>query len=916
MKLAAGFIRRALLLGVFLVAISIVSALAGAAPSASAAKISARLTKTSFTSSQAGSVKLICKFKKKSGSFSYLLTVKKGKMWPTVKRVKKERYRKGSYTMTVKKVFAGKPVKLGSYRLKLSAGGGSKRLSFKVVKAASPAVVTPPVVTPPAGSKPVSTSPPLIIGTPTQGQTLTALNGSWNNSPTSYSAQWRSCDGSGSNCADIAGATGSAYVLVYADAGHTIRVTVTASNSNGSASTNSAQTAVVAGLLPANTALPAISGTATQGQTLSVSTGSWTNSPTAIAYQWRSCDGSGSSCSGIAGVTGNTYDLVYADAGRTIRVVVTASNSYGSTGATSAQTAPVIGLPPSKAPTFPPEISGTAKQGETLTVSTGLWLNATSFVYQWLRCTGPICHVIGVASPSNTYMLEAADVSHTILVVVTATNPYGSTAATSAQTAVVAGAPPVNTALPAISGDTWPVVGSTRLTASPGSWTNSPTGYTYQWQNCIYTCSDITGATLETYDVKNSDWGQTIRVVVTASNGTGPNPAAISNQTELVGRPPANGGVPTISGVPLTGETLTASTGIWTEFPTSFTYQWQTCNSSGGNCVDLGSASTSNTLTLNLRDMGPTVQVIVTAGNNYGSVSATSIAIVITSGAPVNVGLPAITGSPGVGQTLTASSGSWSPMASSYSYDWRRCTSEASCTSLGAPNLSTYVPQAADIGYTIRVVVTAYNSYGLGVATSARTGTVGNPPVNTVLPSISGTAQVGQSLTAAHGTWTNSPTGYSYQWRRCDSSGSSCVDKDNNLLQAADYQHTIRVVVTASNAYGPGAAATSAQTAVVAGTPPVNTYLPVITGNQFQGEPVTATDGSWNYSPTSFTYQWRRCDTGGNNCVDISYGIFFKTYGLQAEDVGYTIRVVVTAWNTYGSGSATSPQTGVIVHIG
>jgi len=446
MRLAAGFTRRALLLGAFLVAMSIVCALAGAAPSASA-KISARLTKTSFTSSQASSVKLIYKFSTPSKSFNYLLTIKKGKIWLTVKSVKKKGNFRGSKSITVKKIFAGKPVKIGSYRLKLSADGGRKQLSFKVVKAASPAVVTPPVVTPPvvtppvvtppvvtppAGSKPVNTSPPLIIGTPTQSQTLTALNGSWNNSPTSYSAQWRSCDGSGSNCVDIAGANGSAYVLVYADAGHTVRVAVTASNSYGAASANSAQTAVVAGLPPANTALPAISGTATQGQTLSVSTGSWTNSPTAIAYQWRSCDGSGLSGADIAGVTGGTYDLVYADADRTIRVAVTASNSYGSTGATSAQTAPVIGLPPSKAPTFPPEISGTAKQGETLTASAGLWLNATSFAYQWLRCTGTICHVIGGASPSNTYMLEAADVSHTILVVVTASNPYGSTAATSA----------------------------------------------------------------------------------------------------------------------------------------------------------------------------------------------------------------------------------------------------------------------------------------------------------------------------------------------------------------------------------------------------------------------------------------------------------------------------------------------------
>ncbi len=159
MKLAVRFTRRALLLGVFLVATSIVCALAGAAPSASTANFSARLTKTSFTSPQAGSVKLIYKFSKPSKSFKYRLTIKKGKIWPTVKSVKKKGNFKGSKKTTVKKLFAKKPVKVGSYRLKLSADSGSKQLSFKVVKAASPAVVTPPVVTPPVVTPPVVTPP-------------------------------------------------------------------------------------------------------------------------------------------------------------------------------------------------------------------------------------------------------------------------------------------------------------------------------------------------------------------------------------------------------------------------------------------------------------------------------------------------------------------------------------------------------------------------------------------------------------------------------------------------------------------------------------------------------------------------------------------------------------------------------------
>ena len=131
------------LLGCLLVLLS-VGAAAAAAPSAhlstataSNAKISAHLTTTSFTSPQAGSVKLIYRFTAPSKHFNYLLTLKKGIKWVTVKSVKKTGSFRGSHTVTVKKLFAGKSVKVGSYRLKLSVDTGSKLLTFKVVKAKS-----------------------------------------------------------------------------------------------------------------------------------------------------------------------------------------------------------------------------------------------------------------------------------------------------------------------------------------------------------------------------------------------------------------------------------------------------------------------------------------------------------------------------------------------------------------------------------------------------------------------------------------------------------------------------------------------------------------------------------------------------------------------------------------------------------
>jgi alpha-tubulin suppressor-like RCC1 family protein len=415
------------------------STLAGAAPSkASAAKISAHLTKKSFTKAQVKKVKVIYKFSARSKSFSYLLSLKKGSKWQKVKSVKKKGHFKGSKSMTIKKVFAGKPVKIGRYRLKLSADGGSKTLSFKVVKAKTP-------VPPPTGSKPANTALPTISGTAKQGQNLTASRGSWSHSPTSYDYRWDRCVASGAICTDIGGATSSSYTLVAGDIGSTIRVVVTASNDYGSASATSGKTAVVSGLPPANTALPTISGTTTQGQTLSASNGSWSNSATSHAYKWRRCDNSGASCSDISGAVSSSYTLVLADVAHTIRVVVTASNAYGSASATSDQTVVVSGLPPAN--TALPTISGTTTQGNKLTAENGSWSNSpTSYAYQWRRCgsSGTNCANISGAT-SSTYTLVSSDVGSTMRVIVAAFNSYGSTNATSSQTAVVKPPPTVTT---------------------------------------------------------------------------------------------------------------------------------------------------------------------------------------------------------------------------------------------------------------------------------------------------------------------------------------------------------------------------------------------------------------------------------------------------------------------------------------
>jgi hypothetical protein len=200
-------------------------------------------------------------------------------------------------------------------------------------------VITVPVVAP------GNTAAPTITGTVAVGQQLTEHDGAFSGSAATHAYQWQLCDAAGANCTAIPSATGSTYTIAGADAGHTIRVVDTATNSAGTASGTSAATAVVptSATAPTVTAPPSISGTTTVGSTLAGTDGTWTGSP-AFTRQWQQCDSSGGSCTDIAGATGSTYTLTSADQGHTIRLKVTGTNGVGAVTSTSSQTAAVTAV--------------------------------------------------------------------------------------------------------------------------------------------------------------------------------------------------------------------------------------------------------------------------------------------------------------------------------------------------------------------------------------------------------------------------------------------------------------------------------------------------------------------------------------------------------------------------------------------
>jgi len=436
--------------------------------------------------------------------------------------------------------------------------------------------------------------------------------------------------------------------------------------------------------------------------------------------------------------------------------------------------------PPAPAPTTltgaTPTITGTARVGATLTAAPGTWSpQPVALSYQWKR-DGSVLP----GATAATYTPVAADSGTTLTVTVTGTKTGYTTLSKSS--AGVSVTPGLMTSMPTPTITGTLTVGST-LTANPGTW-DAGTTLSYQWKKNggVY----ISGATAKTYVLKAADTGATLTVSVTATKpGYSPATKTSATTAAITDAAVLTGPTPTITGTATVGQRLTAVPGTWAPAPVALAYQWKR----GGVAI---SGATASTYTLVAADAGAAITVSVTgAKTGYSAATKTSTAVTVKAALQTLMPTPTITGTKTVGATLTANPGTWDA-GTTLTYQWKKNGG----VYISGATAKTYVVKAADAGATITVSVTSTKpGFSPATKTSATTAAIAKGALTGATPTITGTARVGQILTAKPGTWGPAPVTLSYQWYRGTSAISGATAATYKLV-TADKAASITVKVT------------------------------------------------------------------------------------------------------------------------
>ena len=395
-----------------------------------------------------------------------------------------------------------------------------------------------------------------------------------------------------------------------------------------------------------------------------------------------------------------------------------------------------------------PEISGTARDGQTLSSTTGDWSGEgpLTFRRQWRLCdaAGSDCQVL--RDTGTTLLLSDANVGSTLRVRVEASGPGGTVYAESEPSEVVAAIPPNHVAAPVLTGSTR--VGQV-LGATLGTWSGSlPLTYVRQWRRCDATgpgCVSIPGATGPQYTLAADDLGARIRHQVTGTNPAGADEGS-SVLTAPVGaaEPPVATQPPALAGTAMDRQTLTLDRGTWTGAATvAYAQTWLRCNAVTGACLPIPNAN-GLSLLLTSADVGARLRADVTATNPDGTATrSTALTAAVAPAPPVSSRPPTVTGAARVGQTLTVATDGWTGTPTlGYEFQWRRCLPDATgCAPIGGATQATYVLTETDLERRIVAEVTATNAAGSAVRESIPTGVVAprRPPEASAPPVVTGT---------------------------------------------------------------------------------------------------------------------------------------------------------------------------------
>ena len=704
-----------------------------------------------------------------------------------------------------------------------------------------------------AGSNAAPTGLPTITGTPQVEETLTASTSDIDDEDgltnVSYEYQWIA------GGSDIDGATGSTYTLTYSEQGKTIqvRVTFTDDAENAESLTSGGTDAVAAKPNSEATGLPTITGTPQVDETLTASTSAINDEDgledVEFNYQWIANDGNGDT--DIDDATDSTYTPSVSDVGKTIKVKVSFTDDAENEESLTSEATEAVAAKPNSEATGLPTITGTPQVDETLTASTSAindedGLDDVEFNYQWIANDGNGDTDIDDATDS-TYTPSVTDAEKTIKVRVSFSDDAGNdevlTSAATGAVAVVSPGPPVigphqwtdyrwdhreiwiSWSPPIYDGGAAATGYDLRYIRDDAS-DKSDDNWTYEngLTGTSYTVDDLTNGVMYNIQVRavnragsgawSATFSETPRTLPPDAYDVSVTPG---NQTLTVewSEPPvgAQGGVAIANYVVVH---------IRTDVPdhefTDLSY-W--------TASDIIPTSGPLSYTITGLTNGGSYFVKVRSINALGDISYPSFRnFVLATPNSRATGLPTITGTPQVGQTLTADTSNIADEDGlnnvSYSYQWIRSDNGAD-TDIAGETDSTYTLVLADMGKTIKVQATftddADNQENLtSEATVAVAAAVPTAPLSLTVTPGDQSQELHASWQAPSSNGGSDVTGYKVQWKESTDSWDTETDVSDTTVTGTTHtitsltggvEYAVRVIAT--NVAGDGPASTEAR---------------------------------------------------------------------------------------------------------